>query len=86
MIEDAEEQRRLARSLSEAERKRLKGRLFETHFQYLNAFDALPEGPEAYEYFRVTLGPKTLWERFGQRAPSASRITRAVSRYTDTGP
>ncbi|MEJ6388515.1 hypothetical protein [Gymnodinialimonas ulvae] len=73
-------------TLSEAARAGLKWRLFDLHFQYLNAFDALPEGRDAYEYFRVTLGPMTLWERFGARAPSGSRIARTVNRYTDIAP
>ena len=73
-------------TLAEATRARLKWKLFELHFQYLNAFDALPKGRDAYEYFRVTLGPMRLWERFGARAPSQSRIERAVNRFTDMDP
>jgi hypothetical protein len=75
-----------SQTLSEATRARLKWKLFELHFQYLNAFDALPKGRDAYEYFRVTLGPMRLWERFGARAPSQSRIERAVNRFTDMDP
>lgn len=61
----------------------LRWRLFERHFQYLNAFDALPEGPGAYDYFAVTAGPQTLLSRFATRKPSASRIETPVNRYTD---
>jgi hypothetical protein len=69
-------------TLSAARRKALKWRLFELHFQYLNAFDNLPEGADAYDYFRVTAGPLTLGERFGGRSPSASRIETPVNGYT----
>ena len=61
----------------------LRWRLFERHFQYLNAFDALPEGPGAYDYFAVTAGPQTLLSRFATRKPSASRIETPVNRFTD---
>ncbi|AHM05046.1 putative integral membrane proteinc [Roseibacterium elongatum DSM 19469] len=60
----------------------LRWRLFELHFQYLNAFDNLSGAVGEYDYFRVTAGPLTLWQRFGRRAPSASRIERAVNRHT----
>lgn len=55
---------------------RLRFRFFETHFQYLNAFD----GGGEYDYFALTAGPKTLRARFGHRAPSPQKITRAVYR------
>jgi hypothetical protein len=61
----------------------LRWRLFELHFQYLNAFDNLPGRPEDYDYFRVTAGPLTLATRLARRAPSKSRIERAVNRHTD---
>lgn len=70
-------------TLSEARRRALKWRHFELHFQYLNAFDTLPDAPDAYDYFRITAGPKTLGERFASRQPSGSRIERPVNRYTD---
>ena len=60
----------------------LRWRLFEAHFQYLNAFDALPGRADDYDYFRITAGPKSLAARFAQRAPSPARIERAVNRYT----
>ncbi|ABD55314.1 hypothetical protein [Jannaschia sp. CCS1] len=70
-------------TLSAARQKALKWRLFELHFQYLNAFDALPDRPDAYDYFRVTAGPMTLGDRFATRAPSKSRIETPVSGFTD---
>lgn len=59
----------------------MKWRYFRIHFQYLCAFDALPATSDAYDYFRITAGPLTLWDRMGGRAPSKSRIVTAVSRY-----
>ncbi len=70
-------------TLSDAEQARLKWKLFELHFQYLNAFDCLPEGTEAYDYFRVTAGPLPLWDRFGARSPSKSRLEVPVNKFTD---
>ncbi len=70
-------------TLSEAEQARLKWKLFELHFQYLNAFDNLPDARDAYDYFRVTAGPLTLGDRYGERVPSKSRIERAVNKFTD---
>ncbi|MGI3164762.1 hypothetical protein [Pseudooceanicola sp. 200-1SW] len=58
----------------------LKRRFFRLHFQYLCAFDR----PGDYDYFRITAGPQTLAARFAGRAPSQSRITRAVNRYRST--
>ena len=71
-------------TLSDAARARMRWRFFRRHFQYLCAFDRLPPGdPSAYDYFAVTAGPLTLWQRFGGRHPSPSRITRVVSRHRD---
>jgi hypothetical protein len=61
----------------------LRWRLFEAHFQYLNAFDNLPGRVDDYDYFRITAGPLTLATRLAGRAPSKSRIERPVNRYTD---
>jgi len=55
----------------------LRWRFFRLHFQYLCAFDR----PGDYDYFRITAGPLTLGARFAGRAPSKSRIDRAVSKY-----
>ena len=63
-------------------RAALRWRLFELHFQYLNAFDNLPGNPDDYDYFRITAGPLTLGARFAHRAPSASRIETPVNRHT----
>jgi hypothetical protein len=60
----------------------LRWKLFELHFQYLNAFDNLPGQPGDYDYFRITAGPLTLASRFATRKPSASRIERPVNRFT----
>lgn len=62
----------------------LKRRFFLLHFQYLFAFDNLTGGPGEYDYFRITAGPMTLADRFRDRNPSASRITRACNPYRDT--
>lgn len=62
----------------------LRRRYFRLHFQYLCAFDNLPGGRDAYDYFAITAGPLTLGERFGTRAPSRSLIERPLSRYTST--
>jgi len=66
-------------TLSPAKWKALRWRLFELHFQYLNAFDR----PGDYDYFQITAGPETLAARFAGRTPSKSRIERAVNRFTD---
>ena len=62
-----------------AERWRaLRWRFFRLHFQYLCAFDR----PGDYDYFGITAGPRTLRTRYAGRAPSQSRIERAVSGHT----
>lgn len=68
-----------SQTLSPERWRALKRRFFRLHFQYLCAFDR----PGDYDYFRVTAGPRTLAARYAGRAPSKSRITRAVNRYTD---
>jgi hypothetical protein len=73
-------------TLSAAKQAELRRRYFRLHFQYLCAFDALPDRADAYDYFRITAGPLTLWDRMGARAPSPGRITRAVSRFRDVAP
>jgi hypothetical protein len=60
----------------------MRWKLFELHFQYLNAFDNLPGRPDDYDYFRITAGPRTLGARFADRAPSKSRIEAPVNRHT----
>lgn len=55
----------------------LRWRFFRLHFQYLCAFDR----PADYDYFRITAGPIPLARRYAGRAPSKSRIDRAVNRH-----
>ncbi len=65
-------------TLSPARWRELRWKFFRLHFQYLCAFDR----PGDYDYFRITAGPMTLGQRYAGRAPSASRIERAVNKYT----
>jgi len=67
-------------TLSPERWQELKRRYFRLHFQYLCAFDR----PGDYDYFQITAGPQTLAQRYATRAPSKSRITKAVNRYTST--
>ncbi|PTE13183.1 hypothetical protein [Pseudogemmobacter blasticus] len=69
-------------TLTPARWKELRWRFFRLHFQYLCAFDALTGADGEYDYFRITAGPQTLAARYRDRAPSGSRITRAVNRHT----
>lgn len=71
-------------TLSFARQRALKWQLFELHFQYLNAFDSLPDARDAYDYFRITAGSMTLGDRFASRKPSASRIETPVNGFTTT--
>ncbi|WP_417602895.1 hypothetical protein [Primorskyibacter flagellatus] len=65
-------------TLSPERWKELRWRFFRLHFQYLCAFDR----PGDYDYFRITAGPLSLATRFAGRAPSKSRLEKAVSKYT----
>ena len=69
-------------TLSPQTQKQLKRRWFRLHFQYLCAFDRLAGRSDDYDYFRITAGGQSLRARMGGRKPSASRITRAVNKYT----
>ncbi|MGB3243664.1 MAG: hypothetical protein WBB25_03980 [Sulfitobacter sp.] len=69
-------------SLSPARWKELRWKFFRLHFQYLCAFDR----PKDYDYFQITAGPLTLANRYADRAPSKSRIERAVSKFTSVTP
>ena len=69
-------------TLSPARWRELRWKFFRLHFQYLCAFDR----PGDYDYFRITAGPMTLGQRYAGRAPSASRIERAVNKYTSIAP
>ena len=53
------------------------GGFFRLHFQYLCAFDQ----PGFYDYFQITAGPRSLRDRFQDRAPSPSRIVTQTTRY-----
>lgn len=64
----------------------LRWRLFELHFQYLNAFDNLPGRCDDYDYFRITAGPLSLGARFAARPPSPGRIERPVNRHRSMTP
>ncbi len=64
-------------TLSPARWKELRWKFFRLHFQYLCAFDQ----PGDYDYFRITVGPQRLGERYRDRQPSKSRITTPVNRY-----
>ncbi len=75
-----------SQTLSAGKQAALRRRYFRLHFQYLCAFDALPDRPDAYDYFRTTAGPLTLWARYGARAHSPGRIARPVSRYRSLAP
>ncbi len=68
-------------TLSPARWKELRWRFFRLHFQYLCAFDQ----PGAYDYFRITAGPRTLADRFRGRKPSASRLVKPLSKYRSLG-
>ncbi|MEM7491476.1 MAG: hypothetical protein AAF390_20355, partial [Pseudomonadota bacterium] len=71
-----------SQTLSPARWTELRRRYFRLHFQYLCAFDNLPDRADAYDYFRVTAGPLMLADRFASRAPSPSRLTAPLSRFT----
>ncbi|MBB5721481.1 hypothetical protein FHS72_001093 [Loktanella ponticola] len=58
--------------------KALRWRYFRLHFQYLCAFD----NPGDFDYFQITCGPITLADRYRDRAPSQSRITQPLSKFT----
>ncbi|MFV2052951.1 hypothetical protein [Aliiroseovarius sp. YM-037] len=64
-------------SLSAERWASLRWRFFRLHFQYLCAFDR----PRDYDYFQITAGPKTLWDRYRDRVPSRSRLETPLSGY-----
>lgn len=65
-------------TLSAARWKALRWRFFRLHFQYLCAFDR----PGDYDYFQITVGPRTLAARYAGRKPSRSRIEKPINRFT----
>ena len=68
--------------LAPARWRRIRWRFLRVHFQYICAFDS----PNDYDYFQITAGPLTLRQRYGSRASSPSRLTKAVSKYTAVTP
>ncbi|GHC58805.1 hypothetical protein [Neogemmobacter tilapiae] len=70
-------------TLSPPRWKQLRWRFFRLHFQYLCAFDQLAGKSDDYDYFRITAGPLTLWQRFGARPPSKSRLTQSANKDWD---
>lgn len=66
-----------SKTLSPETLKGLRWRFFRLHFQYLCAFDYA----EGYDYFAITAGHRTLFQRFSERQPSANRIDVKASRY-----
>jgi len=58
--------------------EKLKHKYFRLHFQYLCSFDR----PKDYDYFQITCGPRTLADRYRERASSKSRIDVVASKYT----
>jgi hypothetical protein len=69
-------------TLSAERWKALRWRFFRLHFQYLCAFDR----PGDYDYFAITAGPVSLADRYRGRAPSKSRIDKAVSGHVTVAP
>ncbi|SDX99699.1 hypothetical protein [Citreimonas salinaria] len=68
---------RFTQALSPERWRDLRWRFFRLHFQYLCAFDRVLD----YDYFAITAGPLSLRARYAGRAPSPSRIERAVSKH-----
>ena len=72
-----------SKTLSPEAWRALRWRFFERHFQYLNAFDNLPDDPGAYDYFAVTAGPQTLaatLRRAQTRRPAGSSAPSTLTR------
>ncbi|SDW34586.1 hypothetical protein [Litoreibacter albidus] len=65
-------------TLSPERWRELRWRFFRLHFQYLCAFDR----PNDYDYFQITAGPVTLYDRYHDRKQSWTRIDVAASGYT----
>lgn len=65
------------RTLSSERQRKLRGRWFRLHFQYLCAFDR----PGDYDYFAITAGPRRLADRYAGRSHSPGRIARAVNNW-----
>jgi len=74
------------RTLAPGTYRRLRWRFYSLHFQYLRAFDGPDRGPDDYDYFQITAGPRTLAERFATRRDSPQTIRRVFSPHTDMAP
>lgn len=66
-------------TLSEKRWKELRWRFFRLHFQYLCAFDR----PDHYDYFAISAGPLTLYDRYKSKPASKTRIETPVNKYRD---
>lgn len=73
------------RTLAPETFRRLRWRFHALHFQYLRAFDATGRGPDDYDYFQITAGPKPLSARLAHRSDSPQTIRRVFSPYRDMG-
>lgn len=71
-----------SQSLSKELFESIKYKFFRLHFQYLCSFDR----PKDYDYFQITAGPQFLAERYKDRAPSPSKITRPANKFTSMEP
>ncbi|MBW6417667.1 hypothetical protein [Celeribacter sp. PS-C1] len=69
-------------TLSPEKQATMKRRFFRRHFQYLCAFDR----PGDYDYFKITVGGKTLAARFAEAMPSPSRIDTPANKFTEMAP
>ena len=68
-----------SRTLSDQQKRELRGRFFKKHFQYLCAF----QHPDNYDYFKITAGPTAFAELVAGLKESPSKITKTYSGYTD---
>ena len=71
------------RTLAPATFRRLRWRFYSLHFQYLRAFDGPARGPDDYDYFQITAGPRSLSDRFAARRDSPQTIRRVFSPHRD---
>jgi len=62
-------------TMDHADLKRYRWRLLRMHFQYLCAFAR----PDAFDYFRITAGPRSLAARFAGRQSSPSMMAEPVA-------
>lgn len=67
-------------TMSTETQRKTRWKFFRRHIQYLCAF----EHPLEYDYFRITAGPISLKNRFGERGSSASCNDKPYSPYQNT--